>query len=134
KVHPYDVEPKQLNRTVNISAARNEFEPFQVVLKAQSADINDVDVEITDLRGPADALVTKNNIAVYLERYLDLKVPSSIDGGSGEWPDPLIPRVDQYAHEKRNAFPLKLIRGRNQPLWLEVYVPPSTRPGLYAGQ
>jgi hypothetical protein len=93
KVRPYDQEPKELNRAVNISAARNEFEPFQIVLRMQSADIHGVDIDITDLRGPAGAAISKNQITPYLERFLDLKMPSSIDGGAGEWPDPLVPRV-----------------------------------------
>ena len=133
KIHPYDHEPKELNQSANISAARNEFEPFQVVLKAETADINDVDVDITDLRGPANALLSKNNVTPYVERFLDLKMPSSIDGGAGEWPDPLIPRVDRYSHETRNAFPFNLTKGRNQPIWFDVYVPTRTPAGKYEG-
>src|SRR5207244_1138300 len=68
------------------------------------------------------------------ERYLDLKTPSSITGGTGEWPDPLVPRVDRYAGEKRNGFPMKLTGGRNQPIWIDVYVPPSAPAGMYHGE
>lgn len=134
KVRPYDHEPKELTQSANISAARNEFEPFQVVLKAAAAEITGVDVDITDLQGPANAVLSKNNVTPYLERNLDLKMPSSIDGAAGEWPDPLVPRIDQYTHEKRNAFPFNLTKDRNQPLWFDVYVPPATPPGNYAGQ
>src|ERR1051326_4223353 len=134
KVRPYDQAPKELNRAVNISAARNEFEPFQIVLRMQASDIHGVDVDITDLSGPAGAAISKNYITPYLERFLDLKMPSSIDGGAGEWPDPLVPRVDRYTHERRNAFPFDLTKDRNQPLWFDVYVPPATPPGIYQGQ
>jgi hypothetical protein len=51
-------------------------------------------------------------------------MPSSIEGRSGEWPDPLVPRVDTYDHEPRNAFPFKLVKRRNQSIWFDVYVPP----------
>jgi hypothetical protein len=134
KIHPYDHEPKELNRAINISAARNEFEPFQVVLKAEAGNINNVDVDVTDLRGPADAVLSKDSVTPYFERYIELKMPSSIDGGAGEWPDPLVPRVDHYLHERRNAFPFNLSKDRNQPLWFDVYVPPAARPGIYEGQ
>jgi len=133
KVHPYDAEPPNAPHTVKISAARNEFESFQIVLRAASQDIDAVDVDVTDLRGKSGVIATKTNITVYLENYLNLKMPSAIDGGSGEWPDPLVPRIDRYAHEKRNAFPFQLTKGRNQPIWVDVYVPPNTPPGLYHG-
>ena len=117
-----------------MSAAGNEFEPFQIILKSQSADIADVDLDVTDLRNSGNHVLSKSNITTYFERYLDLNKPSSIDGGDGEWPDPLIPRIDRYAKERRNAFPFRLLRGRNQPLWIEVYIPPNTPAGIYKGQ
>jgi hypothetical protein len=49
------------------------------------------------------------------------------------WPDPLIPRIDRYANEKRNAFPFTVLRGRSQPLWVEIFIPPATAPGKYTG-
>src|SRR5262249_8813963 len=112
---------------------RNEFEPFQLVLRSTSQQIDDVDVEISDLRGPQSAVITKQNSTIYLEGYLDLQKPSNIEGHSGEWPDPLVPRVDRYYGEKRKAFPFKLADGRNQPIWIEIYVPSSTPAGLYRG-
>src|SRR5689334_16642466 len=101
KVHPFDPEPQEAEHAVKISAARNEFEPFQVVLHADHQDISGIDVEVTDLRGKAGILPARC-IEVYLERYLNLARPSSITGGTGEWPDPLVPRIDRYANEKRN--------------------------------
>jgi hypothetical protein len=134
KVHPYDREPEDPNKSVKISAARNEFEPFQVVLRAMGGNFDAVDVEWTDLRGAGNAVISKNHISVYLERFVHLSVPSSIDGGTGEWPDPLVPRVDSYVHERRNHFPFKLEHGRNQPLWFDLYVPRNTAGGIYEGQ
>jgi hypothetical protein len=135
KVRPYDSVPKDAPSRIGIHAARNEFEPFQVVLRAERQEIEAVDIEITDLHGPAGAIVSsRNNVSIYLERYIDLKLTSSVDGGAGAWPDPLIPRVDNYAHEKRNAFPFRLAKGYNQPVWVDVYVPPRTPPGMYHGE
>ena len=134
KIRPFDPEPEGATHAVKIQAARNEFEPFQVVLRAEGQDIDSVDLEVTDLRAKTGIVSSQSYISVYLEHYLNLKAPSSVAGGTGEWPDPLIPRVDRYANEKRNAFPFKLIRGRNQPVWIEVFVPPSVRAGVYSGQ
>ena len=134
KVRPDDSEPAQPERVVKIHAARNEFEPFQVILRAEANDIDDVDVDVTDLERSDGALLPKKHISVYAERYIALKTPSAVDGSTGEWPDPLVPRVDSYAHEKRNAFPFKLLKDRNQPVWVDVYVPKATAPGLYQGR
>jgi hypothetical protein len=134
KVRTFEKQPAEPSHTVKIYAGRNEFEPFQIVLRAEGQDINNVDVECTDLRGERGSLSAAQYITVYLERYLNLSIPSSITGGTGEWPDPLIPRIDRYANEKRNAFPFNLTRDRNQPIWIDVYVPPSTAPGVYRGQ
>jgi hypothetical protein len=133
KIHPNDPAPRDPAHAVKISAGRNEFEPFQVVFRAEDRDIENMDVDVTDLRGSGNGLIAKTNITVYLERYLDLKMPSSIEGGTGEWPDPLVPRIDAYSHERRNAFPFKLTRGRNQPVWVDVYVPLKTPAGTYRG-
>jgi len=133
KIRPDDNPPPDLKKDVVLSAARNEFEPFQLVLRAVSQQINDVDIQVSDLTGPQKAVIPKQNAAIYFEGFLDLKKPSNIEGRAGEWPDPLIPRVDQYFHEKRNAFPFKLTNNRNQPIWIEFYVPPSTLAGSYQG-
>src|SRR5262245_12930331 len=134
KVRPYDAAPASLAQSVRVSTARNEFEPFQIVLRAGAHDIDGVDVQLTHFRGPNGRVLPKGNITVYLERFVDVKIPSSVEGGMGEWPDPLVPQVDRYEHEKRNAFPFRLVHGRNQPLWIEVYTPPSTDPGSYHGE
>src|SRR6185295_9723821 len=67
------------------------------------------------------------------EKYVKLDRASSIEGDAGMWPDALIPRVDRYAGEKRNAFPFSLARGACQPVWIEVFVPERASPGSYYG-
>jgi len=132
KIHPHDAPPQDLRRKVDIKAARNEFEPFQIVLRAEGQPLDGVDVDVSDLRG-STGLISKDRINIYLETYLDLIMPSSIEGGTGEWPDPLIPRVDAYTHEKRKVFPFRIVKDRNQPVWIEVFVPPGTPAGSYRG-
>ena len=72
-------------------------------------------------------------MTVYREDFVNLQRPSSIEGGEGLWPDPLVPRVDRYANEARNAFPFTVRRGHNQPLWVEIFVPVTAHPGKYTG-
>ncbi len=134
KVRPYDRPDADAAHAVQIHAARNEFESFQIVLRADGEDGVITDVDVTDLHGPGGAIIPKRDTTIYLERYLNIATPSSIDGGAGEWPDALVPRVDRYKGEKRNAFPFKIPKGRNQPVWMDVYVPPGAPPGKYHGE
>jgi len=119
KVKPQDSPPKPPVMRADLYAARNEFEPFQIVVRADSKDASGVDIQFTDLRiEEGTDVISKENITVYVERYLNLREPSSLEGGAGYWPDPLIPRVDRYAKEARNAFPFDVPQGKNQPLWV----------------
>src|SRR5262245_58551586 len=102
KVRPDDSVPASLNKSVSIEAARNEFEPFQIVLRAEAESMEGVDVDITDLRGAKGAVIPKQNATIYFEAMIDLKKPSNIEGHAGEWPDALIPRTDRYYGERRN--------------------------------
>src|SRR5215831_7542966 len=63
KVRPNEGPPVDLKKEVSIAAARNEFEPFQIVLRATSQQIDDVDVDISDFRGPDNAIIPKRNFA-----------------------------------------------------------------------
>ena len=120
---------------VELSAARNEFAPFQLVLRAEGRALRTVDAELTDLAADeGSGTIAGRHATVYLQKYLRLDTPSSIEGEDGLWPDPLVPRVDPYAGERRNAFPFDLEPGRNQPLWIDLYVPPDTPPGRYRGE
>ena len=134
KIHPFNSRPQNAAQEVKIQAARNEFEPFQLVLRAEGQNIDGVDISVTDLHSNRGVISSDKYISIYMERYLNLTVPSSLTGGTGEWPDPLVPRVDRYTRQRRNAFPFSLISGRSQPVWIEVFVPPSTPPGLYRGE
>src|ERR1700689_613162 len=120
KIKPLDVVPNAPVTRADLHAGRNEFEPFQIVLRADDADIADIDIEVSDLRSSRGTEISRNNVTAYLEQFLNITRPSLIDGAPGLWPDPLIPRIDRYAHERRNAFPFVLRRGRNQPLWVDL--------------
>jgi hypothetical protein len=133
QVRPGDGPPLAPQAGVVLAAARNEFEPFQLVVRAEGGGLASVDVELSELRGPSGAVIPADRAAIYLEKFLDVTTPSSIEGGIGEWPDALVPRVDRYTHERRNAFPFAVAAGRSQPVWLELYVPPTTPPGTYTG-
>jgi Domain of unknown function (DUF4091) len=133
KVKPQDPVPRSPPQTANLYAARNEFEPFQLILRSEGKNLDGLDVEVSDLAAADGARIASGNVTVYVEQYMNLTKASSVDGGTGLWPDALVPRVDRYANERRNAFPLNLPQDRNQPLWVEIFVPENAQPGDYAG-
>jgi len=133
KVRPFDPIPGAPLKSADLYAGRNEFEPFQIVLRANAKDLPSVDISFSDFQTEEGAEISRDNVTVYLEGFVNLKRPSSIEGGEGLWPDPLIPRVDRYVNEARNAFPFPVQRDRNQPLWVEIFVPVNSRPGKYTG-
>ena len=108
-----------------ISAARNEFEAFQLVVSGAA----------TNVRATATSLSGSRQIAVRLfrEALITLAYPSAVDGGTGPWPDALVPAVDEVAGEARNAFPFTVPAGESRAIWAEVHVPPDAEAGEYRG-
>ena len=108
KNRPLDPIPRDPAHSVELWAARNEFEPFQIVLHSESQDLTGIDLEVTDLAGSSGTIPAESNITIYFETYINLKKSSSIEGAAGEWPDALVPRIDRFTGERRNAFPMRL--------------------------
>ena len=73
KVRPGDAGPAQPSKTVILSAARNEFEPFQLVLRADSTDLTAVDVQVSDLRSPEGGGIQVDTAGQQTQHLLPLK-------------------------------------------------------------
>jgi hypothetical protein len=115
-------------------AARNEFESFQLAIRAVDAPLQGVTVSLErPLVGPDGGAIPDGNVTIYAERYLDVKEPSDIEGAAGRWPDALVPTVDTIVGEPRNAFPIDVPAGENRVAWIDVLVPPDATPGSYQG-
>lgn len=119
---------------IALEAGRNEFESFQIVLGATGSDVAGVTAKLaTPLTGPGGATIPAANVVLYAERYYKVAVASNDEGGAGLWPDPLVPAVDAYFGEARNAFPLTVPAGQSRVIWVDVLVPVDQAPGDYAG-
>jgi len=116
--------PARAQSGAAIAAARNEFEAFQVVVTGPATRVS---AEVTDFTGPG----TISGVHLYREALIDLKQPSGTDGGTGAYPDALVPAVDDVVGEKRNAFPFDVAAGESRAIWVEVLVPADARPGSY---
>lgn len=119
------------SRDIHIKAAKNEYESFQIVLSdTEDMTVNSISVSpLTGSSGNIDA----NNIKVYRECYIDIQTVSDTEGEAGLWPDALVPAVDPFFNETRNAFPVTVSANRNQAFWFDVFIPPDAPAGEYEG-
>ena len=119
---------------LSLSAARNEFESFQVHVHAGSNPVQ-MNVSVSNFVNTQNGQVLSAaaNVAVFRESYLNVTTPSDLNGITGLVPDPLIPVRDAYFHEARNAFPYTVPAGVTQSAWIDIYVPPGASSGYYTG-
>ncbi len=102
-------------KSARLSLARGECEAAQVVLPPGSSRVQ---VKPLALRGPGTSL----EVSVWREAFLDVKTPSNSQGGTGLWPDPLVPV------ESAPVQP-----GAPTVLYVELCAPEKQAPGTYQG-
>jgi hypothetical protein len=122
--------------TIDLDAARGEFEPFQIAIAGGTAGITELHVDKAALVRDDDATITlpATAIRLYQEARTYIRYASSVEGASGYWPDPLIPDVDGYAGQPRNAFlHFDVPAGITRAVWVDVHVPVDQPAGFYSG-
>jgi len=118
---------------IAISAARNEFEPFQVAINGGLFGVANVTASVSALVGPGGATIGAENLWLYRVDLVEVTTPSGSIGEVGVWPDPLVPARDEVLGEARSAFPFDVAVGQTRAIWGEVLVPEGTPAGEYAG-
>jgi hypothetical protein len=129
KVQP-SASPKA-NSTASVSAARNEFASFQIVIRADATPIANVRATAGDLSGPGT--LPAKAFALYRESLMNVTSPSGTIGKAGVYPDALIPATDEIDGQPRAAFPLAVPAGESRALWVDLLVPADAVPGVYHG-
>ena len=135
-----DAQPGN-SRTAVVKAAKNEYEPFQVILRSQE-NLKNVDVAASDLVAADGQRIGKENITLFREHYVYVRVPSSrCDSPPGWYPDALIPFADPVTGERIQgrdirfiAAPFDIWSGINQAIWVDVFVPGEATAGDYSGE
>jgi len=143
--HIYLDTPSQDLQNIHLYAARGEYESFQIAVNTLKEDVTIDNVQISDLTGFGDRLISQSNFTLYREHYVNVTKPSPTWGGSkvkplgkGWYPDGLIPFIDPHTgaeltNTELDAVPFKLRSGQNQPFWVDIFVPRNTPPGDYRG-
>jgi hypothetical protein len=117
----------------DLHAAKNEGESFQVHVRADAAPI-ELGVTISALvDARSNTTIAADHLLVSREAYLDIKTRSDANGTLGLTPDALIPTVDPYLHEPRNAFPVTVPAGETRSAWIDIMIPADAPSGYYSG-
>ncbi len=140
--------------TVELFGARNEIIAFQLILEADGAGAQDVNVTVSDLTNGATVirgshpLLPPNDylglgVELFTEHYFDISTPSwNSDCGGLGWsgdakpgitgwiPDALVPFA---AKQGKGGAPFDIGAGLNQGVWVDIYIPRDAAAGLYTG-
>ncbi len=122
KVNRHRFPPTATNAAIAIAAARNEYEPFQLVLRPEITWSN-VTVSVSDLLRQAGggATIPATNVEICLVEYVPVTELFDPDTELGDYPDPLPPLTAPFTAGAHT----------NQPLWFTVYVPKDAPAGVY---
>jgi hypothetical protein len=137
RIRPDDSQTHQAS--IHLKAARNEYEPFQVVVRAGPDALKAVKVEVSDLRGEGGHVIGRRHIALYREHFVEVKMPSpKSKEGAGWYPDALIPFVNPFTGAPLTGgrfagAPFEVDSRKNQPVWVDVFVPKDAAAGDYTG-
>ncbi|HCF61646.1 MAG TPA: hypothetical protein DFS52_27070, partial [Myxococcales bacterium] len=132
KVKP-GARPKN-SAVARIAAARNEWEAFQVVVRADSGSLSGVRASVSDFDGPARSTIPASAVSLYRAELIDITQPSGTIGETGRWPDALVPAVDEVDGEQRKAFPFTVPANESRAIWIDLLVPRDATPGVYRGK
>jgi hypothetical protein len=137
RVRPGDVPgPK---RAALLSAARNEYVPFQIVVRAGTSGLKRVTAAAGPLVPKRGRAIPADRITLYREHYVEVKKLSpKSKGPTGWYPDALIPFLDPSTRKppldaRFTAAPFDIAPDSNQPLWVDVLTPRDATPGKYTG-
>jgi hypothetical protein len=124
---------------VHLSAARNEWESFQILLRS-SKDIAQVDVIPGDLRESGGYVLSANTANLYRQHQIQLTNGSYGNTGfvPGWYPDALIPFRHPRTGEpltgaRFTATPFDLPAGQTHGFLVDLHVPRDASPGVYRG-
>jgi len=138
-------DPPQEKHRIELFAARGEYEPFQIAVRATARRLTNVNLTLSDLRGPKGTVIGKDNLIAYREHYVHVaygsperKGTTQPPVGPGWYADGLVPFLDPATgkppvNAKIRAAPFDVELGKNQPLWIDVSVPRNAVRGRYHG-
>lgn len=131
----------QTKLAVSVSAARNEWVSFQIMLRADTP-IDGVTLVPGQLQSAGGEAISWENVRLYRQHQLEITQSSSGRGQSlpfvpGWYSDALIPFTHPLTREALppagiRAVPFSLPANETHAFWVDLYVPAGTPPGTYS--
>ncbi|MBU0640479.1 MAG: DUF4091 domain-containing protein [Planctomycetes bacterium] len=123
-------------RIARLKSAINETVALQVGLHTAATSAGPFDLEVTDLSGPSGTLAARANVSVYRAQWVQVeRFESWYPGHTGNPAQPtLFPDILVPWEARNGGGPVTLGNSRNELLWIDIHVPPTTEPGDYAGR
>lgn len=142
-------QPFEGRDSAAIACARGEYESFQAIVTARGGLLKPCVAGMSPLRSESGAEIPEANITLYSVAYVPVR--HSSPGATcppGLTPDPLVPFKNPYTGEDvpqpawrengreggrfgGNGF--EVWPDQHQPVWVDVFVPRETPPGIYTG-
>jgi len=111
-------------KSVALDICRHEFEGAQLLISAYEQDVTDVEISVSDLKGPGT--IESKNVQVLPVAYCDRSSAPPVKWYDGQtskwWPEPLLPNRK-----------FKVQKGTVQPVYLRFYCPKDAKAGDYTG-
>lgn len=108
---------------IRISAAKNDYESFQLVVNGGERGIQGLTATVSSLRGPDGQEIPAKDVQVRYAYYHFVHSVTDRTGVVDYWPDALVPL----------EMPIEVQPNRNQPIWITAYIPSDAASGLYLG-
>jgi hypothetical protein len=127
-----------------LQAAKNEYEGFQLLIRAPQGGLSNVRVVVEPFQNEAGETLPVPTL--YREHYVYAQAvkrdyykretfkASNVPQGAGWYADALIPfEVDEPGARFR-AQPFEVASFQNQPIWIDIYVPEEAQAGRYTSR
>ncbi len=119
RVFEEDILPdKPFKEGIYLKVAKNEYEPFQIVLRSEE-DLKGLHIEFSDLKG-GKGKISKDYLSFNPVGYKDFILRG---GKVRRYPDVLLKEKE-----------IDLQKGKNQPVWITLKVPGDIKAGVYEGK
>ncbi|GEM_PF-1319706 len=95
---------------LTVKTPQSLYASWQIAVESRNEDLSGVNVFVSDFADANGNVLPASNAVIYLEKMVNAVYPSRVTEDIGEYPDPLIPKVDPFTGETRNAFPFSVNR------------------------
>lgn len=113
--------------TLRMYGIRGDKKSAQLIITSLK-DIKAFNVKVDDLINSDGKKISKSNIEVYAQWYVNIEGSYNTAAGVGMYPDALIP-IMSLARARSNT----IAANTNQGLWFQVSIPETAKPGVYTG-